>query len=123
MKVNEAMARIDGLRPNTIDEQTKRVWLTCVDQYVYREIISVRQGAEGKTFVPYGEDDGERDLLVPPPYDELYVFYLEGMIYYATRELDKMSGSMALYNQAMNDYKNKYFSERGQLPLPPTRYW
>ena len=123
MKVNEAMARIDGLRPNTIDEQAKRVWLTCVDQYVYREIISVRQGAGDKPFVPYGEEDGERDLLVPPPYDELYVFYLEGMIYYATRELDKMSGSMALYNQAMNDYKNKYFSERGQLPLPPTRYW
>ena len=123
MKVNEAMARIDGLRPNTIDEQTKRAWLTCVDQYVYREIISVRQGAEGTAFTPYEESDGDRSLLVPPPYDELYIFYLEGMIYYATRELDKMSGSMALYNQTMNDYKNKYFSERGQLPLPPTRYW
>lgn len=123
MKINEAIARVDCLRPNTVDEKTKREWLTCVDQYVYREIISVREGSEGKILTPYGEGDGERELLVPPPYDELYIFYLEGMIYYTTREMDKMSDSMALYNRVMSDYKNKYFSERGQRPLPPTRYW
>ncbi len=123
MKVCEAIAQIDSLRPNTVDEKTKRFWLTRVDQYVFKEIVSQRAGAEGKTFTPYGDGDGERELLVPAPYDELYLFYLEGMIYYATRELDKMSSSMALYNQAMNDYKNRYFSEHGQLPLPPTKYW
>ena len=52
MKVNEAIARVDCLRPNTVDEKTKRGWLTCVDQYVYREIVSVREGAEGKIFTP-----------------------------------------------------------------------
>ena len=122
MKVNEAMARIDALRPNTVDEKTKRGWLTRVDQYVFSEIVSRREGAEGKTFTPYGDGEGERETLVPPPYDELYIFYLEGMIYYTTRELDKMSGSMVLYNQTMREYKNRYFSRHGQLPLPPTKY-
>ena len=123
MKVNEAIAQIDNLRPNAVSEKIKRDWLTRVDRYVFEEIISAREDAKAQTFEPYGDGDGERDLLVGEPYAELYIFYLEGMIYYATRELDKMSSSMALYNETIQNYKAKYFAEHRQKGLPATRYW
>jgi hypothetical protein len=123
MKLNEAIAQVDSLRENAIDEATKRAWLTRVDQYVFDQIVSQREGAPMAAFIPYGEGDGERELLIPPPYDEAYLHYLEAEIYRATREIEKYASCAALYNGVVNDYKNKYFRERRQKAIPNMRYW
>lgn len=123
MKVNEAIAQVDSLRENAIDEATKRAWLTRVDQYVFDQIIFPREGAALAVFIPYGEGDGERELLIPAPYDEAYLHYLEAEIYRATREIDKYASCAALYNGVVNDYKNKYFREHRQKAIPNMRYW
>ena len=123
MKVNEAIAQVDGLRENAIDEATKRAWLTRVDRYVFDQIIFPREGAALAVFIPYGEGDGERELLIPAPYDEAYLHYLEAEIYRATREIDKYASCAALYNGVVNEYKNKYFREHRQKAIPNMRYW
>lgn len=123
MKVNEAIAQVDGLRENAIDEATKRAWLTRVDQYVFDQIIFPREGASMNIFIPYGEGDEERELLIPAPYDEAYLHYLEAEIYRATREIEKYASCAALYNGVVNDYKNKYFREHRQKAIPNMRYW
>ena len=71
MTINEAIARVDDLRDNTVATDIKIAWLQMVDQQVYLEIIKGREGAEAVTIPDYSDNDnnGGRVLLVPPPYD------------------------------------------------------
>ena len=72
MKVREALAAFDAARPNLIDRAIKIAWLSLVDHYVKREIIDTHEGWENIKYEGYGTEDGDKDLLVPEPYSELY---------------------------------------------------
>lgn len=122
MTVYEAIAQVDRLRDNTVPTDIKVGWLSKTDEYFFEEIMKGRVGApEG--FESYTEEDMGRVMLVPSPYDELYLHKLEAMIYYEQREIKKYASSMALYNQAMNEYIRKYVREHAALPHPHVKYW
>lgn len=123
MTINEAIAQVERVRPNTVPTDILIGWLSRVDHYVYEEIMRGREGFESVIFEPYTLDDGDKTLLVPPPYDELYVYSMEGHIYYEERELSKQANSMALYNEAMQTYAKKYMREHRAKPLPNTKYY
>lgn len=122
MTVYEAIAQVDRLRDNTVPTDIKIGWLSKTDEYFYEEIMKGREGAPAG-FEPYNEEDMGRALLIPSPYDELYQHKLEAMIYYEQREIKKYASSMALYNQAMNEYIRKYVREHAALPHPNVKYW
>ena len=123
MTINEAIAQVDRMRDNMIPNNIKIGWLSRTDHLIFDEIIAGREGAGDMKFEEYNEEDGERELLVPPPYDELYLYKLEAQIYYEQREIKKYASSMALYNQAMTEYSRKYIREHRSLPNPTTKYW
>lgn len=122
MTCYEAIAQVDRLRDNNVPTDVKIGWLTKTDEFVFQEIMKGRVGAPEK-FEPYTEEDMGREMLVPSPYDEVYFYKLEAMIYYEQREIKKYASSMALYNQAMNEYSRKYMREHAALPHPPVKYW
>lgn len=123
MTINEAIAQVDRMRDNMIPNDIKIGWLSRTDHLIFDEIMSGREGVEGQVFEEYTDEDGEKTLLVPPPYDEIYLYMLEAKIYYEQREIKKYASSMALYNEIMNEYSKKYVREHRALPLPNTRYW
>lgn len=123
MTVNEAIAQVDRVRPNTVPTDIKIGWLSRVDQYVHEEIMRGREGCSQEEFKPYTIEDGNKILLVPPPYDELYIYRLESHINYEEREIKKQANSVALYNEAMSQYEKKYMREHRALPLPPVKYY
>ena len=124
MTVMEAIAHVDTVKPNGYSQDEKLRWLSVLDGTVKAEIIDTHEGAEEVAFAPYdGHTDFLRELLVPAPYDEAYLYYLEAEIYRATREIDKYASCAALYNGVVNDYKNKYFREHRQKAIPNMRYW
>ncbi len=62
--------------------------------------------AGGSEWVSYKlPDDEDALLIVPHPYDGLYVHWLEGKIYYANGEYDRYSNAMAACNKAMLEYR------------------
>ena len=123
MTINEAIAQVDRMRDSLVPNDVKIRWLSRIDHLIFEEIMKGREGSEGMTFTEYGEDDGERSLLVPPPYDELYLYKLEADIYYEQREIKKYASSMALYNQTLSEFSKKYMREHKALPHPPVKYW
>lgn len=123
MKIHEAIARLDRMRPNVVPTDVKVGWLSRVDQYVYSEIMAGRQGAPVDAPLAYTEADMDKNMLVPAPYDELYIYKLEAELYYEEREITKYASSMALYNQAMSEYSKKYAREHRGRPMPDTIYW
>lgn len=123
MTINEIIAQVDRLRPNDIDRLQKIKYLSSVDRYIYQNIILPRVGGEGVACPAYGEKDGTTVLLAPPPYDELYLYFLEAKIYYETREIKKYANSMVLYNQTMNEYMARYYRDHAQRAHVVPRYY
>lgn len=123
MTINEAIARVDDLRDNTMAPNIKIAWLQMVDQQVYLEIIKGRVGADAVTLPDYSDDNGERVLLVPPPYDMLYVYRLEAEICYKNQEIDRQANALTRYNELMDAFAKQYAREHRSLPHPPVTYY
>ena len=121
MTINEAIARVDDLRDNDVRTDIKISCLQMVDQQVYEEIIKTREGADAVTFPDYSDNDnnGERVLLVPPPYDMLYVYRLEAEICYRSEEIDRQANALTRYNELMDAFAKKYAREHRSLPHTP----
>lgn len=123
MTINEAIARVDDLRDNTMAPNIKIAWLQMVDQQVYHEIIKGRVGADAVTLPDYSDENGERVLLVPPPYDMLYVYRLEAEICYKNQEIDRQANPLTRYNELMDAFAKQYAREHRSLPHPPVVYY
>lgn len=123
MTINEAIAQVNRTRQNRIPDDVMIRWLSNLDHQIYEEVIKTREGWESVSFTTYGADDGEKTLLVPPPYDEMYIYKLEASIYYEQREINKYATSMTMFNAVMEQYMKKYNREHRALDLPAARFW
>lgn len=123
MTIEESIAKVDRIHPNSMPIDVKIGILSRIDQYVYEEILQRREGAEDERFQEYTVDDTQRTLLVPPPYDELYVYRLDGEISYEDREDERQANAMALYNQSMLDYAKRYAREHRAKRQPRPKYY
>lgn len=116
MKIIDAIDRIDALKHNTYSQIEKVMWLSRVDWMVKKHIIDTHEGAGEDTFAGYdATTDLETELLVPEPFDELYMRWLEAQIDYANGEYDKYNNAILMYQAAYNGYANYY--NRSHMPL------
>ena len=116
MTIIEAVARVDAVKPNVYQQPEKIKWLSELDGIVKKEIIDTHEGGEGVTFSGYTEDvNPNTELLVPAPYDEVYIRFLEMRIDYANNEYGKYNNSLMMYNSAYNAYEKHY--NRDHMPI------
>lgn len=109
MKIIEAINRIDTLKPNTYSQAEKVAWLSALDSLVKTQIIDTHEGGENVVFTGYtDETDMETELLIPAPYEEVYLMWLEVQIDYANREYEKYNNAVLMYKESYNDYSNWY---------------
>ena len=74
MTAQAVIDRTDRLRPNAVSFADKLGWLTQLDLRAFQEVILTHEHEEGITFT--GHTDGESQVLIPPPYDEVYHYYV-----------------------------------------------
>ena len=109
MTLLEAINRIDVLKPNGYSQAEKIQWLSNLDGIVKREIIDTHEGGESVTFNGYTEETSlTTELLVPAPYDDVYLRYLEMQIDYANGEYGKYNNSMAMYDTSYSTFQRYY---------------
>lgn len=121
MKIIEAITMIDSIKPNTYTQAQKIGWLSTLDEIIKKEIIDTHEGGEAVDFQGYGEDtDVNRALLVPAPYDEIYIFWMESKIDYWNGERPKYNNSITMFNNAFDTYKEYY--NRLNRPLGHKRF-
>lgn len=109
MKIIEAINKIDDLKSNTYEQGDKVVWLSRLDGRVKHDLIDTHEGGEGISFTGYSvESDLETQLLIPEPYDEIYLLWLEAQIDYHNGEYTKYNNSMETYLAAWGAYRNHY---------------
>lgn len=116
MTIDGAISLIDESKPNTYGQAEKIRWLSNLDWTIKREIIDTHVGGEEVTFNGYTDESPlETVLLVPAPYDEIYIRWLEAQIDYANGEFNKYNASMSMYNTWMTSFANYY--NRKHMPL------
>lgn len=109
MTIMDALHRIDNIKPNSYNQTEKVKWLSTLDGIIKAEIIDTHEGAEDVVFNEYTEDsDLLTTLLVPAPYDELYLFWLESKIDYWNGEIGKYNNSISMFNEAYSSYAKYY---------------
>lgn len=115
MTIIEVINQIDALKPNTYSPENKIKWLSNLDGIIKREIIDTHEGADAVVFNGYNEETPhETVLLVPAPYDDIYIKWLEAQIDYANAEYGKYANSMVMYNNAYSAFVNWY--NRNHMP-------
>jgi hypothetical protein len=109
MTIMDALYRIDELKPNSYSQPEKIKWLSSLDGVIKSEIIDTHEGGEDIVFSGYTEDaELNTVLLVPAPYDDIYLRWLEAQIDYNNGEYGKYNNSLVAYNDAYDLYQRHY---------------
>lgn len=109
MKIREAIGQVDNWLTNIYTTEDKIGWLSQLDMKVKTQIIDTHEGGEDLKFQGYAADvDQDTVLLVPAPYDELYLRYLEAQIHYRNQEEDRCNNANDAFQKIWNEFRNEY---------------
>ena len=117
MTIFETLAKFDALIPNDYTIAEKIGWLSELDGLIKTEIIDTHEGGEDIVFTGYDEniDQVGTVLLVPAPYEDIYMKWLEAKVNYANAEYNKYNNSVTAYNAVHSAYERYY--NRNHIPI------
>lgn len=120
MTIRDAIEMTDGLKHNTYTNSEKIMWLSQLDWDVKKSILDRHEGSHMYGFWGYN-DNTEHDiqLLVPPPWDQMYLRWLEAQIDYHNGELERYNASILRFQDIYDDYSANY--SRTHMPLAAGR--
>ena len=108
MKISEAITQLDSLKHNTYEKKDKVEWLSRLDWMVKRLVLDTHEGEE-ITFTGYDDTtDLSTELLIPAPFDEVYLRWMEAQIDYHNGEYDKYNNGIDMFNTSFDAFKNYY---------------
>ena len=114
--LQQALTRIDAICPNAWDETAKLLWLNECESMIQTRIL----GVVPEQCITYDADtDRSTALLVPAPFDRLYVYYVIAMCDYAAHETAHYADRMMLFNAALDEYAKWYQRANGAAPIAP----
>lgn len=109
MTLNSAIEKSIKLHPDSIPDSIKCRWLSELDGKIFLETM------HRNDFVPYKfPDDGEKELAVAEPYDNIYELYIIAMSNFFSGEMENYSSSAVLFQQAYGEFKRNYI--RNNMP-------
>ena len=112
MNISQAINRLEELKFNTYKQNEKVEWLSRLDTMVKQQIIDTHDGAENVIFSGYDQNTPmDTKLLVPAPYDEMYLRWMEAQIDYHNGEMANYNNAIILFNNAFENYAAYYNRE------------
>lgn len=108
MTINQAIAALDAGKANTHSRQDKLGWLSRVDGMIQSQLHDTHAGGPTQFSGYTDSTDPDQELLVPAPWDELYLHYMQAQIDYLNGDMTRYANGAALYNTCLVDYKNHY---------------
>ena len=109
MTIREAIERIDNLLHNVYSREDKITWLSRLDMEVKQTVMDSYESPKICYFGGYNEFTPDTMvLLVPAPYDDMYLKWLEAQIHYHNGEYDKYNNAMAMYQTVFDAFANYY---------------
>lgn len=121
MTIMEAIAGADAIKPNQIDKVLKIKWLSELDGRLNNEIFD--SYGKGEAFTGYTEKGSRNQiLLVPEPYDSLYIDWLVWHIEETYNEQSNANNTLAMFNNTLDSFKRWYIRTH-QYDSPRIKLW
>lgn len=99
MTITQAMTAAEGLTGQVFPQEALLRWLSELDGQLAFEVYGV------DSWTAYSEEDLGSLLLVPYPWDGLYVHKLEAMTYFSNGEYDRYANAQRMYEEALGEFK------------------
>ncbi|MBP3413308.1 MAG: hypothetical protein J6K89_08610, partial [Oscillospiraceae bacterium] len=106
MTSNKLLQLVRMLTHSDFEDDILLMWLSNCENSILTEVMRISE----EDCKPI-EAVSDEPLLVPHPYDKLYVPYLQAQIHHAFGETDKYENFMALYNAYRDEYARKVIAE------------
>ena len=123
MTILQAIEGIDELVHNTYSQEQKVAWLSQLDAMVKEQLVDTHEDPPEVIFDGYTPDTPmDTALLIPAPYDETYLHWLEAKICYYNGEYGKYNQAMQQHQAVFAAWVNRYNAThmpKGQQ----YRYW
>lgn len=98
MKIKDAIAYADEVKPNAFSTAVKVMWLAELEGRLAADVFQFAT-MEIENFRYVADKDMETELLVAPPHDDIYTLWLCAKIDEANGEYDKYQNTMQTYNE------------------------
>lgn len=109
MTINSVIESIDRLKPNGYTDADKYGWISAVDGILSVEVLGESQPVSYRC-----PEDGDKELILPAPFDDLYGLYLGAMIDFYNQEYTHYNNSAMLFAQRLDEYKRWYLRQHGE---------
>lgn len=106
MTVQEAIERVRALRPSAYEDELMCAWLSELDGRVKTEIFDQHAGFEETEIPAYTLGTRTRELFVPAPYSDIYVYWLFMKIDFMNGEFDRFNNDALLYNTSWLNFSS-----------------
>ena len=124
MTLQEAIDKVDGLKPNQYSVEDKISWLSQLDMNIFRDVImSHEHPRDIKPFMGYTSEDLDHNLIAEEPYTELYVAYLAMKIDEYNGETQRYNNSATMFNAYMENYAKWINKTRKPISRGNLRIW
>lgn len=101
--MNEVIERVDAVKPNVYPEESKWQWMATLDGVVSLEVL------EQEDPVVYDlPADGDKELLIPAPFDDVYDLYVASMIDFYNKEYNHYNNTVLMFKERLDQYKAWY---------------
>ena len=118
--VNDVITYVNDIKPNAFTEETLTEWLSECEGSIQTEILCIASG----DVVTYNyADNKDTELIVKPPHDKLYGFYLLAMIDFAHGEYKKYENTMQLFNAALSEFAKWFVRTHSKEAKNPEGYY
>ena len=109
MTILQALEQVDELVHNTYSQEQKVQWLSQLDAMVKEQVIDTHENPPEVIFEVYTPDTPmDTVLLIPAPYDEAYLYFLEAKICYYNGEQGKYNQAMQQHRAVFDAYVKRY---------------
>lgn len=102
MTVREVIAMVDDVKPNAFETATKVKWLDALEGTLASEVFLMAPPDVEQ--LRLSKDRLDQELLIGPPYDDIYELWLEAQIDKANGEYNKYQNTMQFYNARRGDF-------------------
>ena len=115
---NKVMEQVDKLKVNAYEPEEKFRWLSELDGMI-RRVVWQEDGAVAYSY----PDDGDCDLLVPYPFDNIYPLYVAAMISLHNKEYTEYNNEIQVFNTRFEEYKKAYIRENRPKSSGTVKLW
>lgn len=122
MTIQTAIGLADLTRPNAFEPELKRFWLSHLDGQIQAELLEPHGRSADFTGYAADADPETTQLLVPWPFDDLYVRYLVMRIDLENGELERYNCDAAAFNRIYASWASWYTHHHMPQGVPALRF-